>query len=99
MCAFKAVIHDGKGPAEALREGRQELADCVDWQSPEFAALDYFWRPWANARAGLLPDDEQIARDLRHRGKQVLAGEWLLHQRRIAVRRRQMFATLYDRFS
>ena len=28
--------------AEALREGRQELADCVDWQSPEFAALDYY---------------------------------------------------------
>lgn len=32
--------------------------------------------------------------EARHRGKQVLAGEWLLHQRRIAVRRRQMFAAI-----
>ena len=33
-----AVAHS----AEALREGRQGLADCVDWQSPEYAALDYY---------------------------------------------------------
>ncbi len=28
--------------AEALREGRRGLAACVDWQSAEFAALDYY---------------------------------------------------------
>jgi GTP-binding protein len=46
------------GPAQAQAQRAIEQADLV------LMLVD--------ARAGLLPDDEQIARDLRHRGKQVI---------------------------